>query len=362
MTVKDDLDEFLDGHQSPPDAVPLAWDAVDLEPVLDGERVTPAPSVLARTDGVKLFYPGRVNLVMGETESAKTWLVLLAAVQEMAQGNHVIFLDYEDVAETAVERLQTLGADRESILALFSYYESPPLLDEFGKELVRSRCSVRGQPTLGIVDGVTEAMGSLGLDPEKGVQVAQFYGGLPRWFANTGAAVVLLDHVVKNETARGRWATGSQHKISGLDGAAYGMEVVKSFGRERTGLAKVVISKDRCGHVRQHEGSGRTIAMFELMSWPDDKASARLKVPMPAGDPDAPFRPTIIMERISEALESATGPLNTRGVRAAVKGKNETLSLALDILVEEGYVLPEDGPRHATVYSSLRAFRDVQES
>jgi len=341
---------------------PLAWDPVDLEPILNGERVTPAPSVLARSDGVKLFYAGRVNLVMGEPEAGKTWLADFAAYQEIAQGRHVAFLDYEDTAEMAVERLLALGAHPEQILRHFTYYESPPQLDELGQELIGARCAERGQLALAILDGVTEAMASLGLSPEKGVEVAQFYGGLPRWLASTGAAVALLDHVVKNETARGRWATGSQHKLSGLTGAAFGMECIKPFGRERTGLAKVTISKDRPGYLRRHEGSGRAVAMFELESWPDDKATARLDVPMPAGEPGEPFRPTVVMERISEALEQTAGPMNTNMVRKTVKGKNETLAAALDLLVQDEYISANDGPRGATVYTSLRPFKATEES
>jgi hypothetical protein len=48
--------------------------------------------------------------------------------------------------------------------------------------------------------------------------VASWLELLPRWAARLGAAVLVLDHVVKNVETRGRWATGSQHKLAGLDG------------------------------------------------------------------------------------------------------------------------------------------------
>ena len=66
----------------------------------------------------------------------------------------------------------------------------------------------------------------------------------------------------------------SERKLSGLDGAAYALEVLRPFGRERTGQAKITLAKDRCGYVRQHEGPGKTVALFELESWPDGKVSA----------------------------------------------------------------------------------------
>ena len=360
----DELDQVLASiHATLDRSVPvdevvrLGWDAVDLAPVLAGERVTLPPSVLERSDGVKLLYPGRTHVIMGETETGKTWLALFAACQEMALGHHVMLLDYEDTAEMAVERLVTLGASGDDVLAHFSYYESPPPVSELSQELIRARCAEHGEPTLVILDGVTEAMSALGLDPERGTDVANFYGAMPLWFAGTGAAVVMLDHVVKNTTTRGRWATGSQHKISGLTGAAYGMEIVgnKTFGRGRTGLAKVSVSKDRPGHVRQHEGAGKVVAMFELESWPDDKANARLELPEES-DPDAPFRPTVIMERISRALEDESEPLSTNRVKAMVMGKDTAVAQALKVLVAEAYLATEDGPNRSVLYRSVRPF------
>ncbi|HXN61967.1 MAG TPA: AAA family ATPase [Acidimicrobiales bacterium] len=347
MVAVDELPEF-----------PLAWDAVDLAPVLRGERVTLPPSVLARSDGVKLLYPGRTHVIMGETETGKTWLALLAACQELALGHHVLYLDYEDTVELAVERLVTLGTRDDDVLARFSYYESPPALSELGQELICARCAERGEPSLVILDGVTEVMSALGLDPEKGTDVAKFYGGMPLWFAGMGAAVVMLDNVVKNETNRGRWAIGSERKVSGLSGAAYAMTLVKPFGRGRLGSSKVTVSKDRPGHMRQHEGAGRAIATFELESWPDDKASARLSVPDPAIDFDQPLRPTHIMERVSRTLEAASAPLSGRAVRTQTTGNASVVSTALELLVAEGFVEPVPGPRNAVLHRSLRPFRD----
>lgn len=338
--------------------VRLAWDAVELAPVLNGERVTLPPSVLARSDGVMLFYPGRTHVVMGETETGKSWLAQMATYQELALGHHVVFVDYEDTVELAVERLLTLGSRPEDILSRFSYYESPPRLGELGQGLILARCAELGRPSLVIFDGVTEVMSALGLDPEKGTDVAKFYGGMPLWFASTGAAVVMLDNVVKNETNRGRWAIGSERKLSGLTGAAYAMTNIRPFGRGRTGSSKVTISKDRPGHMRQHEGAGKAIATFELESWPDDKATARLGLPDPAIDPDQPFRPTVMMERVSKTLEAASAPLSGRAVRDQTTGKASLVSTALELLVADGFVEQIPGPRTASLHRSLRPFRE----
>ena len=340
----------------------LVWDPIDLRAVLNGGRITPAPTVLARSDGVHLFYPGRVNMVMGEPESGKTWVADYAAAQELKAGHHVVFFDFEDVAETSVERLLALGAKPEEILARFSYYDTPPRFDELGRDVLQGYFAERGAPSLFVLDGVTEAMGMLGLDPYKGLDVTQFYGAAPRWFAKLGAAAVLLDHVVKDKEGRGRWAIGSERKLSGLDGAAYSVDLLRPFGRERTGQAKLTLAKDRCGHVRQHEGAGRAIAILELEAWPDGKISARLEAPEPSSDRDRPFRPTVIMERVSKTLEGAPAPLSARAVRGQTTGKVETVAIALELLVAEGYVAAEAAGRGAVMHRSLRPFRaDVQE-
>jgi len=70
------------------------------------------------------------------------------------------------------------------------------------------RASRAGTPSLAAIDGVPEAMGSLGLDPNKGLDVTQFYGAAPRWCARARASVALLDHATKDKEGRGRWAIG----------------------------------------------------------------------------------------------------------------------------------------------------------
>jgi hypothetical protein len=65
----------------------------------------------------------------------------------------------------------------------------------------------------------------------------------------TGAAVVAVDHVTKGSERNG-FAIGSQHKIAGLTGAGYTMEMVDPFGRGRSGKAVIRVgSKDREGYV-----------------------------------------------------------------------------------------------------------------
>jgi hypothetical protein len=88
--------------------------------------------------------------------------------------------------------------------------------------------------TLAVIDSVTEAMSLLGLNPYDSTETAEFFAQLPRPLAEGGAAVVLLDHVVKDRDNRGRWAIGAQHKMAGSD-VCFSLEAIRPFGRGLTG-------------------------------------------------------------------------------------------------------------------------------
>jgi hypothetical protein len=329
------------------------WEPIDLAAVLRGEQVTPAPSVFERSDGIRLLYPGRINALIGETESGKTWVAMAIVAQELNAGRHVIYADFEDGPESAVERLRSLGVGVEAIADHLTYLNPGGRFDELAQAVVAEAIELRGAPSLAIIDGVTEAMSDIGLDPMSGTDVALYYASSPRWLARTGAAVVLVDHVTKSHESRGRWAIGSERKLSGLDGAAYGLESLTPFGRGKTGLVKVTVAKDRCGHIRQHVGGAGVITMVELKSWPDDGVTASFDPPEAAMD--GPFRPTHFMTKLSEAIVQNPG-LTTKALHGAVTGKTETKTLALELLVSEGYVERRKGHRGSLLHHSLRAF------
>lgn len=341
----------------PPAPRVSSWEPVDLAPVLAGQRVTPAPSVFQRADGKALLYAGRINLFLGETESCKTWGAAIAAAQELDAGHHVVVLDFEDTPESLVERLTALGTTREAIARHLTYIQPAGPLEELDRCVVDEIVAGRGTPSLVVGDSVNEAMSQAGLDPYKPTDVSAFYAGFPRSpFANLGAAVLLTDHVTKDRETRGRWAIGSERKLSGIDGAAYAFDPLTPFGRERTATIKITVSKDRLGHVRQHEGTGRVIAMLELQSWPDGGVTYTAGLPEETSKPGAGFHPTHLMERISKVVDETPG-LSVRALRAAVKGKNDAKDLALELLVAEGYVEARSGPRGAREHHCIRPYQ-----
>lgn len=315
---------------------PTTWTPVDLDPVLAGEHLDPPPAMLMRADGVFLLYDGAVHTISGESESGKTWLTLIAAIQLLADGDRVVFLDFEDRADRVIGRLLALGATPEQIRTHFAYIRPDRPLDDDGRNQLAPALN---DARLVIVDGVTEAMTMHGFDLNSNADSALFQGLIPRWIADHGPAVVMIDHVVKDKEKQDRFAVGAQHKLAGIDGAAYMVKMLQPFGRGKRGLARVDVAKDRPGHVREHT-HGRTIAEFTLDATRSDVIlTAHLNPPgtdtgRTHGDT---FEPTILMEKISRAVQLTPG-LSKKALEDITTGKTPTKRLAIELLVTRGYI------------------------
>jgi hypothetical protein len=86
----------------------------------------------------------------------------------------------------------------------------------------------------------------------------------------------------------------------------------------------------------------------------NDAVGVRLEPP--AVGADGAFRPTHLMERISQTVEREEG-LSKNALRIKVPGNNEAKDTAVDILVAEGYVnRRRDGQAHRHYH--LRPYRE----
>lgn len=314
------------------------WQPVDLAAVLAGTWQPPQPTVGRRSDGRGLFYPGKTHTVVSETEGGKTWLALSAALDEMATGRHVLYLDFEDDQGTVAGRLLTLGASRSTIASHFHYLRpESPLGSGIHADDLHQLLEAH-QPTLAVIDGVTEAMTMHGLNPLDNVDAARFGRILPRRLTVAGCAVANLDHVTKSSDSRGRYALGAVHKLNGLDGGAYLLENRSAFGVGLTGRSTIKIAKDRPGQLRAHAlpsaGGLHWYGDLVLQSHGEDFAEVAIEPPHEAGDD---FRPTIYMRRIADLL-TEKGPLSQRIICELVRGKTPTIRTALAHLIADGYV------------------------
>jgi len=324
--------EIIDEEDLPP-----SWEPVDAGKWLKGPRQPMQPTLGHRSDGVYLFYPGKTHTVFGDTESGKSWLMLYVSTQEIEQGHHVWYIDFEDSADTILGRLLTLTDDEDAIARYFHYVA--PAVPLWNGELLATR--IEGA-TLVTIDGVTEALSmhdSSGRDEDA---VAKFGVMIAAPLAATGAAVVTLDHVVKSREAQGRNPIGSVHKLNSISGAAYRMENREPFGRGRTGISDLYVAKDRPGYVRQLGPVAKNkMVHAATLTLASQSEADRTEVSLdnPSGD----FRPTTLMERISRAAKSHGEPVTKTALVNLVEGNKQAKMQAVDHLVSEGFLAPADG-------------------
>ncbi len=352
---------IIEALQHPATTDAHGWGAVDLGEVLRHDLRAPEPELLARDDGRALLYPGRIHAVNGESESLKTWLALHGVVQCIRErGNVALYLDFEDIAESVCARLLGLGLNAGEILEQFVYVRPDQALDLAAGQVLERIITSR-RPELAVIDGVTEAMALEGLDLIDNADVAAWLTRLPRRIKDLGPAVVLIDHVAKHTENRKRGSIGAQHKLAGVD-VAYLVEPIRPLAHVAagntdpiTGASRIIVDKDRPGGVRAFAASRKYVGTLEITAYPDGGVTAHVR---PAEElPEGGFRPTVLMEKISKLLESSPTPLTKKAVRAWVKAKNETKDLAIELLVGDGYVVIETGPRGAQLHRSVRPFR-----
>jgi hypothetical protein len=153
--------------------------------------------------------------------------------------------------------------------------------------------------------------------------------------------VVVIDHVAKNTESRGRWAIGAQHKQAAITGAALTFEVVRPFGHGMEGLARVVIKKDKPGHLRKLARGDR---LFELWLKSHDDGAVSYQVREPVDFDEAALeRPNEWMVAISGQIERKPG-LRKENYLTLVNGLDKPKAkLAFDMLEREGWIKKDVG-------------------
>lgn len=332
------LDGFTNGND---EHEVSTWLAVDLADAVAGRDIDPA-TILRRIDGIGLLYLGRVHWFQGEAESLKSLAAQVGVAEVLGDGNNALWIDYEDDDRGIVARLLSIGVDKDVLLDRDRFrYVRPDEPLATPKGFTRHMTELQRHLThpwhLAIVDGVTEAMTTEGLQLIDNTDIAVWLRRLPRRIALAGAAVVCIDHVAKNATA-GRHAIGGQHKLAGVSGATFKFTVNKRLRRAltepTTGRVTITVEKDRPGWVRARaEGDDDVISVFEVTAWPDGGASTRLLIPA-----DAVNTPEWrLLVEILEYLTVYDGA-SKNAVETSVSGRAEVVRAAMLWLVQHGWV------------------------
>ena len=323
---------------------------------LTGEAEEPEPEFLARNDGHRLFYRGKINALLGESESGKTWVALHAVAQSLHLQEKVIYLDFEDSGKGILSRLRALGLeDRHFENFTYANPDQNLTLDE-RIDLIDALMEI--VPELIVVDGVNAAMTLLNLELTSNRDATFFSQQLLKPLALSGACVITIDHVTKSKESRGNYAIGAQAKRADINGAAIMCEVVLPFGRGMSGELTLKVTKDRPGQVRANSKEAKFAGTVQLKS--SATGSVEMTILAPNGERNR-LRPTHLMEAVSKVLEAAQGALSKNAIEKDVKGKAEWVRVACQVLIDEKYVGVENGARNSLNLRLLKLYREADD-
>ncbi|WP_346007272.1 bifunctional DNA primase/polymerase [Janibacter terrae] len=369
------------GTSTDPAPTPAPTDAASTDD-LEAERTTwwprtlatalgdtdpePPPTHLHRSDGHAAFYAGRVNGLIGPSESGKTWVALHAVHQALTAGQHVTYLDFEDSERGIVGRLLALGVTPEQLLAGLAYIgpDEPfhPLLPT-GQDL-REHLQQHA-PHLVVLDGFNAAMTIQGWDLNSNKDATAFMQQIVKPLARDDATVVYVDHVAKDTESTAKGGIGAQAKRAMTTGCTLRVDAIKPFGKGQDGKLRIHVDKDRQGDVRGISAPGKTthwFGDFTLTHAGDGAVLAKLDAP-DGFDPQNPatpaaFRPTVYMSRVSAWLQDH--PDSGRNeILEAVTGKAMHVKTALRLLVEEGWIDVTKGPNNKSLHSVATPFNEL---
>lgn len=250
----------------------------DVETILNGGVTVEEPTIGRRHDGEHLFYPGKINSLIGPPESGKTWVALALAAEVLIEGGRVLWIDIDhNGASGLVSKLLALGAPRAALADLGRFRLAEPGHKHEVLDIVSGFDLAEFSPTLAVLDSIGELVPMFGGSSNSDDDWTQVNRDVLVPMADAGAAVVTIDHVAKNLDSAKFGATGTQAKKRSVNGSMIRVTVKRAFAPGRGGRADLTIVKDRPGGLRavsEERGGGREpqAAAFELT----EKAAGQL--------------------------------------------------------------------------------------
>ena len=314
------------------------WDRRDLvelaKRMIEGDYEPERPVFLEVTDGMPLFYRGRIHSIFGPPGGGKTWVGLYALAERLQAGERCAMFDWEDAEQGTTQRLLQLGCTLDD-LGRFDY-RNPTSSLLYGWKQIETDPTPW---TMIVIDSAGEALAAQGVELNDDKGTAQWFQ-LAKKLARRPEkpSIVMLDHVPKNggdEPAK--MAIGSQRKLAAITGASYRCDTLVEPARGKDGKLKLVTAKDRLGN-RPKGSTACEVHLHDdgpllVLTFTRSEAQA-------AHERGEKFRPTHLMERVSRWLEINPGATR-RAIEKDVTGRGEAVRQAIDVLIEEGWVAVE---------------------
>jgi hypothetical protein len=300
-----------------------------------------------------ILYPGRTHLLWAEDGSMKTWLALHLASLTIRRGKMVLWIDNEGMGGELYARLRAMGREAAEIGRHFRRVEQAAGLEGAGQVMEWLPAPLG----LIVIDSLSGALSFEGADDCSNEDVEKWWQAARRELlerCHGMPPLLVIDH--QGVDGERRRPAGSRRKRGGVD-VGLQLQAVSKPARspERDGRATLTVCKDRFGWLS--EGSTR-----ELRLRVEDggrKVSAELAAGKPDGKSsgEAPgFRPTCLMEKVSQFVEANPGCSQNR-VMKEVPGKDRWKKEAIRTLTAEGFLTTAPGDRNSIRLTSARPFR-----
>ena len=228
----------------------------DVAALLSGDLPpAPSPSVFYRSDGTCLFYSGQFNLLFGEAESGKTFVVIGAIARALIAGQRAVFIDMDhNGVQAIVSRLLDFDVPPEILADLDKFRYKEP---EDRHDLIQTVADLKTwRPHIVGVDSIGELLPALGLNSNSPDDFTIAHTAVLKPLAMAGASVIAIDHVAKNAESKAQGPTGTVAKARAVGGVMLRVTVKEQFSPGNGGSCYLNIKKDRHGGLRANSPSG----------------------------------------------------------------------------------------------------------
>lgn len=301
----------------------------------------PQPDVLYRVDGHALFYRGKVNSIFGDPEGGKTWVGLAALVEVVNAGGKaaVLDLDHNGMAET-IGRMIMLGAKPEALADAdrFRYCE-PEDAEELRWFVVDLST---WKPDTALVDSLGEVLPMLGYSSNSPDEYTKANREVMGALANSGSAVIVIDHLPKDDAAREKGQTGTAAKKRSINGVSLRVVVKEQFTPGQGGSASLTINKDRPGGLRGHCPPGKNAPAGRFVMTDNGDGTLSWHVTTPTAATPGATGPRVSDQDVAEVMSLPKDQRTKRKIQAHLRCGSDRAQAVLERCRELGEDLDDD--------------------
>ncbi len=289
---------------------------------------------------------GKRYLMPAPAGTGKTLVAQVIAVEVIAHGGTVAIIDVENGADEYAARLADILGDRDALAEACSerlrYYAWPALRADWNAD---AWAAALAGVDLAVFDSSRLVLSTLGLAEDSNDDYARFVNALLIPLARAGTTPLTLDNTGHEDKDRARGASAK----ADLNEVVYVLKVAKPFDRGQTGEAHLDRRRTRFAELPARLVVSLGGGLYSAPAVADDQDAPR-----------QPFRPTVLMERVSIAVEGDPG-MSKRAIRETVRGKTGVADLALELLIAESYIeARREGQAHR--HYSLKAYREEDDT